>query len=211
MSSKPATLKDLKEKCEAMGLDTGGKKADLLKRLKHSNLKGTSAGKQPAESGSFSECDALLATRSDIAGEEDMKDNAREALQRALDEEQLGIDDVGVEIAVGNRRGLDILHTLKQSLLRIGALEGTVAALDETVEAQKLRIHSLEDRVQGLCASLEGYKQLRERFISTYKRDVLKAHTGTDLKIIGSGNRSAHAGEEFSFTPFTGELFLQTV
>lgn len=139
---------------------------------------------------SFSECCALLATRSDIANEEDMKDNTREALQKAFDEEQLGINDVGGEIVVGNRRGLDIFQEfamLKQSLPRIGALE-------ESVEAQNSQIHSFEDRVQGLCASLEGYRKLRGRFISTYKRGVLKTQMDKDLEIIGGGNRSATGG-----------------
>ena len=76
-------------------------------------------------------------------------------MQKAFDEEQLGINDVGGEIVVGNRRGLDILQEfamLKQSLPRISALE-------ESVEAQNSQIQSLEDRVQGLCASLEGYRK----------------------------------------------------
>jgi len=60
-----------------------------------------------------------------------------------------------------------------------------------------LREHqaSLEHRVQTLTLCEDSYKPLRNRFISTFKRDILGNATSTDLGIIGEGNQSAECGD----------------
>jgi len=55
------------------------------------------------------ECEAILVTRSRIAGdEEDTRDEAGEALTRVLDSENLGIEEVRGETYVGNPRDLGL-------------------------------------------------------------------------------------------------------
>lgn len=54
---------------------------------------------------------------------------------------------------------------------RIEALEQR-----ETVKDQKIAF--LEDRVQALTSSLDAYKPLRHRFISTFKRELNQKLTG---------------------------------
>lgn len=49
--------------------------------------------------------------------------------------------------------------------------------------------------MSGLTCSLDTYKLLRNRFISTYKRDKLENATDSDRKIIGVGNLWAHGGD----------------
>jgi hypothetical protein len=49
--------------------------------------------------------------------------------------------------------------------------------------------------VSGLTCSLNAYKLLRNRFISTFKRDKLGNATDRDRKIIEVGNSWAHGGD----------------
>jgi hypothetical protein len=59
----------------------------------------------------------------------------------------------------------------------------------------KIKVVSLEDRVSSLTMSLAAYKILRNRFISTFKRDKLANATEVDRKIIAAGNGWAHGGD----------------
>ena len=54
------------------------------------------------------------------------------------------------------------------------------------------RVSALEDRAKSLSASLHQYKLVRDRFISTFKRDILNTVTGADREIIRSGNMWTH-------------------
>ncbi|PUU79212.1 hypothetical protein B9Z19DRAFT_911862, partial [Tuber borchii] len=53
----------------------------------------------------------------------------------------------------------------------------------------------LEEEVGDLASSSVGYKQLRHRFLSTFKRDKLGIITDRDQDYIGGGNVSAHGGD----------------
>jgi len=127
-----------------------------------------------------------------------MKRDARRALEQALEEETLSVEELGGELFVGNRRGLDFadrLSVLERQVGRIPSLEAKIASHETEIDTNKQRISSLEDRVGGLTSSLSAYKLLRNRFISTYKRDKLATDTAADRKIIASGNGWAHGGD----------------
>lgn len=49
-------------------------------------------------------------------------------------------------------------------------------------DAQDNKIASLEDRASSLTSSLDTYKALRDRFISTFKRDRLANATDADRR-----------------------------
>ena len=78
---------------------------------------------------------------------------------------------------------------------QLGALALPVVELKMSVAAQDTRIASLEGQVEGPAASVEAYKSVRNRFIITYKCDVLKNDTFADRRIIAAGNASAHWGD----------------
>ncbi|KAF8246111.1 hypothetical protein K440DRAFT_500655, partial [Wilcoxina mikolae CBS 423.85] len=128
-----------------------------------------------------------LVTRSEIGGEEEMKRDAKDALEQALQEEEFHAEDMRGNPFVGNRRGLDLAGLPE----RVRVLEQQVAE----IPSLKIKIGSLEDRVSSLTISLDAYKLLRNRFISTFKRDKLGKATDGDRKIIGVGNSWAHGGD----------------
>lgn len=49
--------------------------------------------------------------------------------------------------------------------------------------------------MSSLTLSLDAYKLLRNRFISTFKRDKLGNMNDADKRIIGVGNAWAHGGD----------------
>lgn len=85
--------------------------------------------------------------------------------------------------------------------MELASLQTKVSSLGEfktqalfNTSTMESRIQSQEDRIQSLSASLRNYKLVRGRFISTYKRDVLKTATDADRDIIPGGNMWAHNG-----------------
>ena len=89
-----------------------------------------------------------------------MKRDAKDALEQVLTEDELHLEDVKGELFVGNRSGLNFAVDLAE--LRDG-----VDKQDRRIFLQDVKISSLEDRVGSLTTSLDDYKKLRNRFIST--------------------------------------------
>lgn len=75
------------------------------------------------------------------------------------------------------------------------SLERTVASLERKAALQGKKITFLQDYASDLTLSFEAYKRLRNRFISTFKRDKLGKETWEDHKMIEEGNRCAHGGD----------------
>ncbi|KAA8910106.1 hypothetical protein FN846DRAFT_759769, partial [Sphaerosporella brunnea] len=125
-----------------------------------------------------------LATRSELGNDEEIKEDAEGALEQALNEEELHVEEVSGELVAGNRRGLNLAGLSKR-----------VKELETKDALQDLKGGSLEDRVGSLTSSLSAYKLQRNRFISTYKRGKLGSATAKDGKIIGAGNASVHGGD----------------
>ncbi|PUU82416.1 hypothetical protein B9Z19DRAFT_968195 [Tuber borchii] len=161
----PPGVRDLRKQCKAAGLDTGGKMQDLVDRLKE------------YEDESF--CDAILVTKSKIAAtEDDTKENAKNALESTIDEEELEVRRERGQLYVGNLRGLGLVGLPE----RLRILE------EQDVSELKASQHLLK------LATID-YKRVRGRFVSVYKRDILKIRTAWDKMIIDSGNVSAHEGD----------------
>ncbi|KAF8246400.1 hypothetical protein K440DRAFT_662155 [Wilcoxina mikolae CBS 423.85] len=194
MSSKSASLQDLRRQCKDLNLSTRGNNATLSKCLQDHAQASSGPSKEQEEL----ECDAVLMTRSEVGDQEEMKEDAKSAFRKALDEEDLHVEEVRGKLFVGNRRGLNLAELMP----RVRVLEEEVATQKEEIATQKeeiillkIKVVSLEDRVSSLTMSLHAYKLLRNRFISTFKRDKLANATEVDRKIIASGNGWAHGGD----------------
>ncbi|RPB02832.1 hypothetical protein L873DRAFT_1732661 [Choiromyces venosus 120613-1] len=129
-----------------------------------------------------------MVTKSKIGSEKLMKQDAKDALEQALEEDDLYVEEVKGEHFVGNRHGLTLAGLPKRILeLEQQATEFT---------SHRAKVASLEDHVGSLTTSIEAYKLLRNRFISTFKRDKgLVNATEADRKIIAEGNGWAHGGD----------------
>ena len=174
-----------------MGKFTKGTKG-LLKRLKVHTPKKAAA--PPATDSKT--------TQAEIGAEAETR---RSALQRELAHE-LEIEDAGERPVVRNRWDLSLAVGFDAQRWAIGSLDARVAAQDARIAAkiaaqdakiakQDMTIALLQGRITDLTTSFDAYKTLRNRFISTFRRDVLKRETEDDRRIIAAGNSSAHCGD----------------
>jgi len=97
------------------------------------------------------------------------KPGAKGGSEEAPQEEELYVTG---KLSISNRHGLSLIDLLE----RVRVLEQQVAELP----ALKVKVTSLENRVLNLTNSLYAYKLLRNRFISTFKRDKLENATDED-------------------------------
>ncbi|PUU82432.1 hypothetical protein B9Z19DRAFT_1120757 [Tuber borchii] len=174
-----------KRQTPAAGLDTGGKMQDLVDRLK--------------EFEDESCCDAILVTKSKIAAtEDDTKENAKNAFKSTIDEEELEVRRERGQLYVGNLRGLGLaglpegLRILEEQDV---ARTGREMVKDAELATLKEEVSELKASQQLLKLTTIDYKRVRGRFVSVYKRDVLKIRTAWDKLIIDSGNVRAHEGD----------------
>jgi len=197
MAPKSVTKQELQHQGRDLNLDTRGTKAALQKRLNEhaANAAASDPADEASSAVSDTQCDAVLATRIEMEGEEEMAQAGQQALQQEPDENQPEVQETRGTLAVGNRRGLNIVAQLVALGDSIAALQQEIAALQQENAAQYTMIWSLQGQVAGLTLSLDSYKGVRNRFISTYKRDVLKRATDADRLIIASGSASAHGGD----------------
>jgi hypothetical protein len=127
-----------------------------------------------------------------------MNRDAKDALEQAVNEEELHVEEVRSESFVGNHRGfsfakrLRTLERLVDEILshknRVVSLGVKTASLEVKTASLNAKTASLEDRVGSVASSPGAYKPLRNRFISTSKRDKLRKATDKDRNIIGVVN-----------------------
>lgn len=169
MLPKSATLKDLQKECIAQGLDPKGKKVDLVDCLQDNASFGASSAEEENESETDAGCEAVLVARSEPGDEEQTKRNARAMLEKAAVEEEFYVEYVKGEFFVAKHRGLCYARD-KMDKRDFGT---RILALEEDQAQKDIKINSLEDRANSLTPSLDAYKLLRNRFLSTFKRDKL--------------------------------------
>jgi len=82
---------------------------------------------------------------------------------------------------------------------KISSLQSKMTAQEKTIATQKTVLEltdtSQEKRLRSIIEGNESYKNMRQRFLSTFKRDYLKEETRADHAIIDSVNKSAHGGD----------------
>jgi len=155
-TGKYHSLDVLRQLCREKGLSDDGKRANLIQRLKQDeeNRSLLSPNSQGMESEADSEsCDAILVTRSEVGGEEDMKRDAKRAPEQALEEETLSVEELGGELFVGNRRGLnfaDRLSVLERQVGRIPSLEATIASHGTEIASHETDIDTNKQRISSL-------------------------------------------------------------
>lgn len=161
-------------------------KSTTMKKVNKRNRKLLSPAESLSQDDDDTTFDAILVTRSELGVGEEMKKDAKDAL-----EQELHVEDVRGELFVGNLRGLSFAnYKVDQADLR-----ARVDAQDKKIASLEVKNASLEDRVSSLTSSLDAYKLLRNRFISTFKRDKLANATEVDRRIIAEGNGWAHGGD----------------
>jgi len=177
-------MDDLRKECKDIQFSTKGYKATLIKSLRENSKNRveatTATGEEETEIDA--EFDAILATR--------VKTSGKDALQQALGQDHY-VEEAGGELVVGNRRGLNLAGLPAQ----IALLQDHNASQDQKIALLQAQVASLQAQNASLASSLPLYKILRNRFISTFKQDILKNATDVDRRIIAAGNTCAHGGD----------------
>jgi len=113
-----------------------------------------------------------------------MRWTANKALEQILRREELHIKNVRGKPYVGNCAGLNIAR----SATRLGEME-------KRLNSQQKIVDELKGKVLKLQIPSEGYKRVRNRFLSTFKRNILKRLVNLDRKVILEGNYTAHLSD----------------
>ena len=117
--------------------------------------------------------DAIFVTSSPIRTMESLLHNARKTLTDAIKVDELHLKEVKDEVWVGNMRGLDLAGLSHHLDTELVALKKKMAEYDLTTCSQK-------ECISYLLHSDDFYKQVRNYYLSTFKRDFLKTHTTID-------------------------------
>jgi len=167
------------------------------------------------QGGADETCDVILAVRIRIDADEVMKSNAKDSLLHAFKE--LLLSSPPEQICIGNPLGLGILaelNSLREQLATKAPSSGqhprTSALTEKNPEAiatsRDTRMTNLmvpheqansteEAHIRILTSGNEAYQRIRNRYISTFKRDSLDCKSTEDQRIIIAGNDRAHGGD----------------
>ena len=177
-----------------MGLGAGESQRDLAKPIRAQLAATATACAEPDDA---DPCDSVVAAQVEYDGEDEMRAEAAVTLQTEVEGELLVDTSSDRKVAMGKRRGLNISTEMLELRSEISELESGVGGLKNFRKETISRIASMESQIQSLSKSLPQYRHVRARFISTYKRDVLKNATDADIEIIRSGDMWAHGGDAF--------------
>ena len=102
------------------------------------------------------------------------------------------------KVFVGNEEGLRYAERRMQTETveqQLSSLQQRVSTLETDKYRLLDRIDVLDDRIGVLEEGSTAMRGMRDRFLSTYKRDkLLKQLNDYDLDCISAGNRTAHGG-----------------
>ena len=135
---------------------------------------------------------ALLVGRPYFKYGEDMRSTARKSLKKIVHQEDLHINTVINKPVVGNRLGLNLAHTIANKLNK---LEKKVSSGQKKTASQKKELDELREKVLDLEKPSEGYKLVRNRFMTKFNRGYLGKFSNWDKHILLAGNIAAHQGD----------------
>lgn len=110
-----------------------------------------------------------------------MRWTARKALKQLVQREDLHIKNVVGKPFVGNRLGLDLAHIATR-----------LATLEWKFSLEERKTADLKEEVLDQQRPSEGYKIIRNRFMTKFNRVYLKKYDDLDSKIVSAGNLAAH-------------------
>ncbi|KAG0133130.1 hypothetical protein HOY82DRAFT_641573 [Tuber indicum] len=112
----------------------------------------------------------------------------QEKFDKELGSQRKRIDSLEGEIA-SQKKEIALLGK------KVASQKKEIALLGKKVASQKKEINRLKKETYWLRISSRGYLLVRDRFISKFKRDILKNRSKSDGRIIEKGNVAAHWGD----------------
>ena len=183
---------DLVAECKEANLSASGTVKQLRERLLASRaskdkeaLEVSAASQQPSVRVGSSTMEAILFENIDVdpeASDDAAADTCDKSLRNVLDEEGLTIHEQDGGKLAANDKGKSIFD-------RLLALER-----DRTADRQEILALKATLAIHETRTASDGYKDIRSRFLSCYKRR-LGLHDGQDRLIIAAGNAAAYGGD----------------
>lgn len=102
----------------------------------------------------------------------------------------------------GNLTGLNMLKKLDRHDAELHFVRKSLETTKNSLEATKNRVTDLESEVSSMKGEMitlkqesDAYLTIRNWFLATFRRDVLKSVLEKDKTTIPEGNNSAHSGD----------------
>ncbi|KAI9787957.1 MAG: hypothetical protein M1816_007357 [Peltula sp. TS41687] len=154
-------------------------------------------GKHPAEVKSKAhlenEVDIIGYERANTTGNPNIGLLAQQTMQDVMENADYG--STGYRVVYGNALELELLSEREALQARFGSLEGDVKKLKTRVNTLTTEVGTLTTEVEVLREASIGYRQIRNRFLDVYQRDVIGDPDARWTKPIGLGNAAAHNGD----------------
>jgi len=131
---------------------------------------------------------AIVAGQPEFRHGEDLRCTAKKGLRQVLKREELHIQNVMNQPVVGNWLGLGIAGIAG----RLTALEKKFSEEKEKTEKE---LDELREEVINLQIPSEGYKLIRNRFMTNFNRHYRKKFHSWDRKIVSAGNLAVHQSD----------------
>jgi hypothetical protein len=123
-----------------------------------------------------------------------MTADARRRLKSTADNTDMEMETIHDTIIVGNMEGLSYARRVDSLQVRLNNVEKRLDNTEKELSDTKQELRDTKFRVTDLEESAGYYGVLRNRFLSTFKRDKPKNATPADMGLIASGNLWAHEG-----------------
>ena len=204
---------DLVAECKEANLSASGTVKQLQERLLASRaskdkeaLEVSAASQQPSVRVGSSTMEAILFENIDVdpeASDDAAADTCDKGLRNVLDEEGLTIHEQDGGKLAANDKGKSIFDRLLALERDRTTDRQAILALERDRTADRQEISAGRQEILTLKATLaihetrvasDGYKDIRSRFLSCYKRR-LGLHDGQDRLIIAAENAAAHGGD----------------
>lgn len=203
---KVPTVAQLRRQCSKLGLPTSGKRTELLARLQsHQPTTEAPLRKDLSHSESI-QC--LIATSIPV-DVQDPLEMARQSLQNAAQDDPLQEENLHDDTtAITNEHGTFWTRTERDHASLREEFRSQTNELRSITDSLRIKTDQLDvktNELERVTAQLNvktnelekvtaGFRDFRNRFISTYKRDVLNQIEDSDRHFIKLGNVVAHAG-----------------
>lgn len=129
--------------------------------------------------------------------EEDLYDDVHKLCESALATSAIEATvDRGVDPSRwGNPAGLSVLEIIDLLSSDVKSMNTEVANLKSEVANLQLEIDNLNTKVNILAPDSTSYLAIRNRFFSTYQRDILGSMNSKDRDAVPLENKKAHTGD----------------
>lgn len=129
--------------------------------------------------------------------EEDLFDDVHKLCESALatSASEATVDHCVDPLRWGNSQGLSVLEKLDLLTSDVKSLKDETTSTKTEIADLKTEVADLNAKINILAPESASYLAIRNRFFSTFRRDILGSTNSKDRDAVPLGNKKAHAGD----------------